>query len=80
MTGSERSDFGNLSRISAKVRFLYYFNGVPTGTNMRVVEKRAAAQQAEANFFALLRASGLVTADSAWKDVRSPISISKSFL
>lgn len=35
-----------------------------------VVEKRAAAQKAEADFFALLKESGIIKADSMWKDVR----------
>jgi hypothetical protein len=33
------------------------------------IEKRLIAQKNEANFFALLKASGLINADSVWKDV-----------
>lgn len=33
------------------------------------LEKRVAAEKAEANFFALLRESGMVRSDSLWKDV-----------
>lgn len=33
------------------------------------LEKRIAAEQAEADFFALLRESGVVRSDSLWKDV-----------
>jgi hypothetical protein len=33
------------------------------------VEKRAAAQKAEADFFALLKESGIATLGAVWKDV-----------
>lgn len=33
------------------------------------LEKRIAAEKAEADFFALLRESGVVRSDSLWKDV-----------
>jgi hypothetical protein len=36
-------------------------------------EKRAAAQNAEADFFVLLRESGMVVANSTWKEVSEPI-------
>lgn len=41
------------------------------------LEKRAAAQKAEADFFALLKESGIATEGAVWKDVRS-IYISRS--
>lgn len=37
------------------------------------VEKRAAAQKAEADFFALLKESGIATPGAVWKDVRSTL-------
>lgn len=36
---------------------------------MSFVEKRAAAQKAEADFFALLRESGLAKPRAVWKEV-----------
>lgn len=41
------------------------------------LEKRAAAQKAEADFFALLKESGIATVGAVWKDVSS-IYISRS--
>ncbi|KIJ70580.1 hypothetical protein HYDPIDRAFT_78529 [Hydnomerulius pinastri MD-312] len=37
-------------------------------------KKRAAAEKAEADFFALLRESGSVRSDSAWKDIKRKLS------
>ena len=41
-------------------------------TSDMTLEKRAAAQEAEADFFALLKESGVATPGAVWKDVRSP--------
>ena len=36
------------------------------------IEKRAAAQRAEADFFALLKEKGKIGSDSVWKEVSRP--------
>ena len=40
---------------------------------MAVIEKRAAAQKAEADFFALLKESGIATPGAVWKEVKKKI-------
>lgn len=40
-----------------------------TGLRISFAEKRAAAQKAEADFFALLRESGLARPGAVWKEV-----------
>ena len=68
-TGSARRGSETFLKISAKVSHRITLVIYPFNVTFVMAEKRAAAQRAEAYFFALLKESGVVRSDAAWKDV-----------
>jgi len=55
----------SLANVGHRITLVIY----PFNVTFVMAEKRAAAQKAEADFFALLKESGIVQSDAAWKDV-----------
>ncbi|KAG1770099.1 Hsp90 protein-domain-containing protein [Suillus occidentalis] len=79
---STRTSWSDFRRIWKKDRRFYGWGRDDREREKRFKEylkelgekKRIAAEQAEANFFALLRESGVVRSDSLWKDVKRKLS------
>jgi hypothetical protein len=50
-------------------------SSLSSGLIFYIAEKRAAAQKAEIDFFALLKESGVAKPGAVWKDVRDLLAV-----